>query len=75
MIPQAQPVPLNPTPPSAARLAVDVNETGRMLSLSPKTVRRLIARGELNGIRLGRFVRVTVREIHAFLARKERQGK
>lgn len=75
MSPQAEPVPLNPTPTPAAKLAVDVNEAGRMLSLSPKTIRRMVARGDLRGVRIGRFVRVSVREIHAFLARKERQGR
>lgn len=44
----------------------DIAERAR---LSPRQVRRLIARGELRALRIGRSVRVTEQDFLAFLAR------
>lgn len=52
-------------------LAVDVNEAAQLLSVSPKTVRREIARGNLRAVRVGRFLRIRTAELNAYLERLE----
>lgn len=43
-------------------LAVDVREAGRLISVSPFTIRRHIKRGLLKAVRVGRRVLVPVAE-------------
>ena len=51
--------------------AVDLAHVANMLSVSVKTIRREIDRGELRALRIGRAWRVRVTEIDAYLKRKE----
>jgi excisionase family DNA binding protein len=50
-----------------ARRLASVDDAAAYLGVSPKTVRRSIARGQLTGYRLGRLVRVDLDEIDADL--------
>ena len=50
------------TPDASYRLAVDVLETARLLSLSKHTVRAYIRRGLIRAVRVGRRVLVPVSE-------------
>lgn len=45
-----------------------VPEAAERLRVSPRTVRRLIASGELRPVRIGRRTVLTERELEAFLA-------
>lgn len=51
--------------------AVDLACVANMLSVSVKTVRREIDRGELRALRIGRAWRVRITEVNAYLKRKE----
>jgi excisionase family DNA binding protein len=44
-------------------LAVDVNEAAAALGVSSRTIRRMIADGRLVPLRIGRLVRVSVRQL------------
>jgi excisionase family DNA binding protein len=44
-------------------LAVDVREAARMLSVSPRTIRRMLSDGRLSPLRIGRAVRISVRSL------------
>ena len=57
------------------RLAVDLREAGEMLSVSAKTVKRLIFRGELKGLKIGAQWRVRVAAIEEYLDRGEQGGR
>lgn len=46
-------------------LALTIGETGRRLMVSPMTVRRLLDRGELVRVRVGRSVRVLAASVTA----------
>ncbi len=46
------------------RLAVDVREAGRLLSISPYTVRSYIRSGRIRAVKVGARVIVPVEEIH-----------
>src|SRR4029450_5933494 len=48
------------------RLAVTYDDVARRLSVSSRTVRRLIANGELPGVMIGGCARVTVADLQAF---------
>jgi excisionase family DNA binding protein len=50
-------------------LAVDVPEAARRLTLSPRTVATLLARGELKSLKIGRRRLVPVRALEEFLRR------
>jgi len=56
------------------RLAVDLREAGEKMSVSAKTVKRLIFRGEMKGLKVGAQWRVRVAEIEDYLVRREQQG-
>lgn len=45
------------------RIALTIDEAGRRLGVSPSTVRRLLERGELARVTLGRAVRVLARSV------------
>ena len=46
------------------QLAVDVREAGRLLSISPYTVRAYIRKGYIRSVKVGARVIVPVEEIH-----------
>lgn len=48
----------------------DVADTARLLDLSEKTVRRLIASGALVSHRVGRSVRISDADLRAFLSQR-----
>lgn len=56
------------------RLAVDLREAGAMMSVSGKTVKRLVFRGELKGLKVGAQWRIRIAEVEDYLIRRERQG-
>ena len=45
------------------RLALTIGETSAALAVSPRTVRRLIAAGELEPLRIGRAVRISTADL------------
>ena len=51
---------------------VDVTASGRLLGVSRWTVRELIAKGQLEHVRLGRRVLVSVRALEALVRRRTR---
>jgi excisionase family DNA binding protein len=53
-------------------LAVDIREAGRLLSLSPRTIRRHIQAGRIQAVRIGRRVLVPVEALTEMLKRNER---
>lgn len=50
-------------------VALTIGEAARRLAVSPMTIRRLIERGELKRIALGRSVRVPARSIDDLIER------
>ncbi len=44
-------------------LAVDIREAARLLSLSPRTIRRAIHQGRLRAVRVGRRLLIPVAEL------------
>jgi excisionase family DNA binding protein len=55
-------------------LAVDVQEAARLISLSPRTIRRYIQLGRLRGVRIGRRVLVPLESLKALLHTDEIQN-
>jgi excisionase family DNA binding protein len=45
------------------------------LDVSPDTVRRLLARGDLTPIRIGSAVRIAAAELESFVERRQRGGR
>lgn len=56
-----------PAPPAAPLRSV--SDVATQLAVSERTVRRLIAAGDLVPLRIGRSVRVAEHELQAYLAR------
>jgi len=56
-------IPISPLP-----RFFSVTETAASLKVSPKTVRRWIARGDLVTYRFGRQIRITEADLNAFVA-------
>jgi excisionase family DNA binding protein len=52
---------------NAGRQALTVAETAQRLSVHPATVRRMLDRGDLARIRIGRLVRVDLASLDAFI--------
>jgi excisionase family DNA binding protein len=50
-------------------------EVAALLRLSPRSVRRYVASGQLRVLRIGRAVRVKPRELDAFLAACDRRWR
>ncbi len=50
-----------------------LDEAARLLAVSRRTVERLIDAGRIRPIRIGRAVRVTEREVEAYLAAASRR--
>lgn len=58
------------------RLAVRIAEVAVALSCAPRTIQRLIRRGDLKVLKVGRSTRVVVSSFDAFVARGgSRQGR
>ena len=53
------------TPPDVALLRLD--EVAERLSVSPSTVRRLIRRGDLKAVRIGRLLRVRPADLTTYI--------
>ena len=50
-------------------VALTIPEAARRLAVSPMTIRRLLARGELTRVRVGRSVRVLASSVAALAAK------
>jgi excisionase family DNA binding protein len=48
-------------------LQVRIEDAARMLSMSPRSVRRLIADGKLPSVGRGRLRRIAVEDLHRFI--------
>ncbi len=62
-------------PPSAtadAPLLLDYGGAARLLSISPRSVRAMVADGRLPCVRIGRSVRIAVADLAAFVERQRR---
>jgi excisionase family DNA binding protein len=67
--------PHRPAPPPLAAAALhDARAVALRLGVSVRTVRRLIAAGELPAHRIGRSVRVSADDLARFLAARRRAG-
>lgn len=60
-----------PRVPQPAASFLTVNEVGAQLRVSERTIRRLIAGGQLEAVRLGRSVRIAPSSLEKMLNRKE----
>lgn len=47
-----------------------LDEAAEMLSLSPRTLSRLLQRGEIPAVRIGRLVRVRTCDVHTWVDRQ-----
>lgn len=48
-----------------------LEEAASILSLSPRTLSRLLRRGEIPTVRIGRLVRVRTSDIHSWVERQD----
>lgn len=48
-------------------LALTLDDAAAALAVSPRTIRRLLAAGELEALRIGRALRVKRDSLHAFV--------
>ena len=55
-------------------LALTLNAAAEALSVSPRTVRRLLDAGELGRVKIGRAVRVSSASLHAYVDRQITPG-
>ena len=60
------------TPPDVALLTVE--DVAQRLKVSPSTVRRLIRRGGLKTVRLGRLIRIRPADLNAYIERHIEAG-
>ncbi len=64
--------PERPTRAAAPRpepLQVSIDEAARLLAYNARTIRRLIDRGELSAVGVGRLRRVPMQSLHAYQER------
>jgi excisionase family DNA binding protein len=54
---------------------LDIGATAARLGISTKTVRRMIARGELAVHRIGRQLRVSQADLHSYIAGRRQTGR
>lgn len=50
-------------------MLVSINRASELLAISPRTVRRLVARGDLPAVRIGRAVRIPLASVHSYIDR------
>lgn len=48
-----------------------LEEAASILSLSPRTLSRLLRRGEIPTVRIGRLVRIRTADVHSWVERQE----
>jgi len=60
--------------PGLAQRLYDVRQAGIFLGVSPWTVRELVWRGELSAIRVGRLIRLDLRDLESFIARNRQNS-
>jgi excisionase family DNA binding protein len=60
--------------PDARLLLISVKEMRQRLSIGHGTAYKLIAKGEVESLRIGRARRITVRSIDAYVARRLAQS-
>ena len=53
---------------TSAQILLRIDETAAILKVSSKTVQRLLARGDLRAVRIGRLVRIPSAEIDRLIA-------
>lgn len=58
-----------PDSPPPTKLAFKIPEVAERLSVSPRSVWRLISLGELKAVRCGRSTRVSAESVEQFIAR------
>ena len=63
---------VEPTRSAGPRL-LDVNDAGRYLGVSGWTVREMCWRGDIQFCRVGRLIRLDVRDLDAFIEGSKRQ--
>lgn len=56
--------------PSLSPLLLDTRDAAKLLACSSGHVRNLVARGELQPIRVGKLLRFSVDDLKAFIARQ-----
>ncbi|MGA2363005.1 MAG: helix-turn-helix domain-containing protein [Candidatus Aminicenantales bacterium] len=54
---------------------ITVGDTAAMLSLHPMSVRKMIARGEIGAVHIGRAVRVDLRELERRLEQQNQANR
>jgi len=59
----------------APRRWITVDETASLFSLHPMSVRKMIARGEIGAVRIGRAVRVDLRELERRLEQQSQTNR
>ena len=59
MFVEHEPCQSSPTVSEMSAPAITIQEAANLLRVSPRTVRRLISRGEIQAVRIGRSVRLT----------------
>lgn len=59
----------------APRRWITVDETASLLSLHPMSVRKMIARGEIGAVHIGRAVRVDLRELERRLEQQSQEDQ
>ena len=55
--------------PKAAPLQITINEAARLLSYNPRTIRRLIVRGELQAVGKGKLRRILSESLYHYQQR------
>jgi excisionase family DNA binding protein len=59
---------------SVPRALLNLNDAARYLGVSRRHVERLLARGELPRVRLGRSVRIVVADLDRLIAARRSEG-
>jgi excisionase family DNA binding protein len=60
-----------PVQSTVPKLLFTFPEAGEALACSEKTVSRMVSRGELRAVRIGRAVRISVDELRDFIALRQ----
>jgi excisionase family DNA binding protein len=60
---------------ASPRALINLNDTARYLGVSRRHVERLLARGELPRVKLGRAVRVAVTDLDRYIATLRSEGR